>query len=229
MSADGSERSTPEERAQQRERLARWLLEWRLDQALASGQRVTEAPAPTDDFAGATDAPLESEPAPATGQIRLLAPVGEATAARPRLVAVIECDAQGRWLVAPFGRFADPALSGEWATGRDQLPLRVLCLWNARWVGADSVRLGWVVGQLTPEERAAAQAVLAAGGDTASLPDALRAQVGPPLGHPDDPRLVYRERERVVMDGIVREWAAHYWINPDQRLAAEPPHPPYGE
>ena len=81
----------------QRERLARWLMEWELANALDDGGDVDDE-LPADD--GAKTETLATSPdreAPVqVGHIRLMAPESASLAARPLFVGALEVDAAGR-------------------------------------------------------------------------------------------------------------------------------------
>src|ERR1041384_8207069 len=131
----------------QRRRLARWLAEWTIDKHLpavtplkpsnprAATLRRSPSPAVRTPRTRAVE-----ETEIAESQIRLLYP--QIPAARPRLlyVAGLREEAFDRFMLAPFGKFAEPALPGEWLTGRSEPSLRVLCLWNARSLPGSIVR-----------------------------------------------------------------------------------------
>ena len=226
-----SNRELPELRktalpAGQKERLARWLHEWQLDADLQhcrdDNAGVVYRPAAGREGGAGNDPPCE------TGQVRLLRPRNRATWQMPVFVALLKKVGASAFLVAPFSRFAQPALPAELLTGRDEHPLRVLCLWNVRSVPRDVVDLSWYLDTLSPEEIASALAVYGAaeGGPT---PAALVGRTGPPLVHPEDPRRVYVRRERLRMDFVLREAAVVYPL-PDVTelpLAAED-RDPYG-
>lgn len=183
------------------ERLGRWLAEWRLDQALPWAAEAD----PRDVSPETTwTAPLRPWKAPQIhpGDIWLLPPW--TAAARPLCVAVLALRDKERGLVAPFGRFSEPGLPGEWATGIDAPLLRVLCVWNTRWMNAAFIRRGWRAGRLSHralERSAALRWFLACG---AQLPRWLERETGPPLLHPADPRWVYQSEEASLLDEAVR-------------------------
>jgi len=90
------------------------------------------------------------------------------------------------------------------------------------------------VNTLTEQERQDALLVFRHVHESEPLPLQLIERIGPPLVHPDDPRLVYEARENLRMDRIVREGAdldgaqSQYLYgekerNDDLRLAAESP------
>ena len=226
-------------RARERETLARWLEEWHLDALLPEPEPAAAGSTPEGGAAPShpgVPAPRPAGPEPpAVGDIRLLAPETPATRDRPVYVAVLRALPPDGWLVAPFGRFATPAVPGEWATRRAAPPLRVLCAWNravlpqARLVGA------WRAGRLSTVEQRQVARLLAALSSAGPLPAVLAARVGPPLLHPADPRHLYVAQERALWSGEralrLAEPPAPYSIgNPSpaaQPLAAEPRDSPY--
>ena len=188
-----------------RRRLGLWLREWEADRILAQAC----APAwQVDPRAGSgidAGAPLLAEHHarnPRVGDVWLLRPMAAGSAAeRPMYVLVME-HLDGEMLqVAPFGRFASPAVPGEWRTGLRAVPLRVLCLWNIRRVPAAAFRGCWCASRLRGAivHRALDVWQHVRDGSPLSLvgPEAL----GPPLVHPRDPRWGYLAAETELWDG----------------------------
>lgn len=216
---------------QQQMRLARWLLDWQLEEALGDdlceAAEAGEGAAPTaGTFAWPVD-PLEVEPAAREGEIRLLSPEISGADRRPLFVAVLaDAGGGGLWL-APFGRFAEPALPGELQLARETPPLRVLCIWAARRIRAGTTGWSWLVDTLTEDERRAAWAVHAHVQTGVPLPEDVLERVGPPLCHPEDPRVVYRARESLAADRWLRALNALYVLPSEdtgwQRAAESPP------
>jgi hypothetical protein len=198
----------------QRRRLAAWLHEWELDRALRRAGEDADATGDGGAAHGALaadqwDDPAVSadEPAPATGQVRLLTP---RAAGRERLlyVAIIDARRPDAVLIAPYGRFAEPALPGELLTRRREHALRVLCMWNTRRVTTALLRDSWWIDDLDAQEQRDASAVYRATQAGTDLPPELAQRVGPPLAdHPSDPRRVYRRGEEAFMNRVVREAA----------------------
>lgn len=191
-------------RRRQLERLAAWLREWkiavRLEAARPAEPSAVTRPSLDYDSLDASDRSARlcvgAKPL-AAGDIVLLPPDAEATRGRPMYVALVRSERPGLWLAVPFGRFAEPALPGEWATGRRAPTLRVLCLWNHGLLEEARLRHGWRVGRLTGRERCAADRLLALRPGEAP-PFRLASRIGPPLAHPLDPRHDYVEEERVL-------------------------------
>jgi hypothetical protein len=143
----------------------------------------------------------DSKPA-LTCQIRLFHPFSKETNGRLRYVAVLKENKDGSWLVAPFGRFSEPAVPGEWKTGRKAPSLRILCIWNARWMARSILERSWVVDRMPAskiEHALVIQQFLAEGKEPSRL---FSNQIGPPLIHPLDPRMEYLEEERAWFSAL---------------------------
>ena len=173
----------------QKQALARWLHEWRTDTLLRDAG---------DDagFPGKQFTPFYvSEPVEA-GQIRLFHPFSKETSAQLRYIAVLRGNRVGTWLVAPFGRFSEPALPGEWSTGRDTPALRTLCIWNSRLLQGSLLGRSWVVDTISTSAIRQALTIHSLLTEGRALPGSLARRIGPPLVHPLDPRLEYVEEEK---------------------------------
>jgi hypothetical protein len=182
----------------QRKRLATWLTEWRLAQRLETDEAET-ASGPC--AVARTYPTARTRRRLSSGAILLLPPDRSATRGRPVYVALLEETAPEVWRVAPFGRFATPAVPGELALRRQALPLRVLCLWNTAQLTQARLVSAYQVGRLTAAERgdiAALRAHLGGTSLSAPLPEPLARRIGPPLGHPLDPRQRYLEESRAL-------------------------------
>jgi len=187
--------------AWQRDRLDRWLLEWQIDRALVDSE---DEPASDLEYPQAEDtpaaevAPFSAEPAVSTGQVRLFSPRVCSPDTRPVYFAVLGRE-EGGFLLAPYGRFSEPAIPGELLTGREAMPLRVLCLWNARKLPVETASESWFIDDLSENEMREATAVLGHAGRGDELPEGIRERVGPPLQHPLDPRIDYLEEESEII------------------------------
>jgi hypothetical protein len=203
------------------QRLARWLREWDVDRRLADEGAQIEAATVAGPEAGAMElADPGGEPL-AEGQIRLLFPDTPETRDRPVFVAVLQ-EQQSAFLVAPFGRFSEPALEGEWLTGRDAPGLRVLCVWNCfAWPPVRLLR-SWLVDELSPTERAGSAAVLQFVRRGIGLPPGAKRHCGPPLRHPADPRQEYRSQERFFANELRRTAGAAGSAGAETKLWPEP-------
>ena len=215
-------------RVAQKRTLIRWLNEWRIEQAL---QNEDEAQAVDGRRYAAKEQkriPLQYDLEPVrAGQIRLFHPFSKETSARARHVVVLMgCD-DGSWLVAPFGRFSEPAVPGEWRTRLRVPALRVLCFWNGRSISESSLARSWVVGRMSASKLARAITIhkcLAAG---KKIPGRHDHHVGPPLVHPLDPRIEYLEEERewfasVAVKRAVDAHTIRPWTLSDGGISALP-------
>jgi len=173
--------------ARQRQALARWLSEWRIDRL--QGEDGQE---PSGKSSGLL---YDVEPA-REGQIRLLHPISDKTAERPRYVVTLKSNSDGSWLVAPFSRFSNPAVPGEWKTGREAPALRILCIWNAGSLSGSVLTRSWVVDHMTATGITKALTIHRLLSKGNELPRSLSRRTGPPIVHPLDPRIEYLEEER---------------------------------
>jgi hypothetical protein len=183
--------------SEQREMLAAWLAEWRLEKDLppppqedeaSSGDGRTEfGQSDSDKTVAATGAVLRA------GDIVLLPPDGEMSSARPVYVTLLDARPNGSWLCAPFSRFSTPATEGEYATGRNFDPLKVICAWNAHDLPQNVLARGWLVEHLgAPDVKILSDFALKR---RAELP---RARRGSPIVHPLDPRRESIAEERCL-------------------------------
>ncbi len=181
-----------------RERLAAWLREWNIEQALAAKTYPAPLAPPARPRAG------RCRPARA-GDVRLLRPDTPTGLSRPRYFLVLHI-VGARAVVVPFGRFSVPAIPGEWRTEHPAAPLAILCLWNRRELPLELVERSWPVAQFGPEQLEIANRLAddAAPPEEAPPPE-LAAQVGPPLRHPDDPRWRYLIEEAEAWD-LLEDW-----------------------
>lgn len=212
--------------SEQREMLAAWLAEWRLEKDLPPPPQEDETPSGdgqtefgqsnSDKTVAATGAVLRA------GDIVLLPPDGETSSVRPVYVTLLDARPNGSWLCAPFSRFSTPASEDEYATGRNFDPLKVVCAWNANYLPQDVLARGWVVERLgAPDLKILADFALKR---RAELPPARR---GPPIVHPLDPRHEYIEEERCLWidfqsteSDTPQDWEVR---EPPVGYAAEPP------
>ena len=180
--------------SEQREMLAAWLAEWRLDKELPPPQQEGGASVVDEDSAlepdktiGATETVLHP------GDIVLLPPDGETSSMRPVYVVLLTAKAAGSWLCAPFSRFSTPATEGEYATGRSFDPLKVVCAWNAGQLLQAVLERGWLVERL-----GAADLKILTDFAMNRRDELPPAKCGPPIVHPLDPRREYIEEERCL-------------------------------
>src|SRR5690606_38221849 len=120
----------------------------------------------------------------------------ETTSEQPRYAALLE-KTENFWRAVPFSRFPVPATPGEIATGREDIPLKVLCPWNLCLINSHRLVGGWVVDHLSPEEKNLLNIALALTPDQ-HPPAALKGRHGPRLTHPFDPRHEYIDQERLL-------------------------------
>ena len=181
----------------QQRRLARWLIEWNLDRALRSTGISSDARSAES----LCDAPKTGPGALAVGQVRLFHPGPSPTMDQgPLYVAVLEERSGNTFLIAPFGRFSEPATPGEWKTGLRPMPLRVLCLWNARVVTVATLRSSWQAGRIQGSKIIQALELHAHVLSGAPLASSRPADLGPPLRHPLDPRHAYMAEAAALLD-----------------------------
>lgn len=195
----------------QRDRLARWLAEWEIDDALAAVGAGASEPQPDAGAVGelaADIASTEDGPVPAPGQVRLFSPEPRAARHRALYVALLAWRGEDVLLAAPYGRFSEPAVPGELLTVRDTPALRVLCPWNARPLTVTLLQRTWFVDKLDDGETAEAVDLHRCMEQRHAIPAELRHRIGPPLRHPADPRHTYLRQERIRMDLLVRESGA---------------------
>ncbi|GEM_PF-1912300 len=179
-------------------KLSAWLDEWYADQLLAQ----VSVPG---DFGPTLDAPTnepEDEPAPACGDIRLLAPDSKVAGSRPILIAILEAAGKHKWLVAPFSRFATPATPGELHTDLESTGLTVLCVWNATRLSKSLVQQSWQVDAIDDGLFSDVQSMLQHITDETELEPELADRVGPPIQHPADPRHTYVAEEMARMEQL---------------------------
>jgi hypothetical protein len=174
-----------------REALAAWLAERVLDQSLAEDPppRVLRRAVHYD----------EKPVLPKPGEVYLLRPTHANWG--PVYVLVLE-PAPAGWRVVPFGRYATPAVPGEWATGLEAVPLRVLCGWNSRVVRPE-VLLPGVVKRMAPKRLVDFISMYRHIMTRAPAPKKSSVSLGPPLIHPADPRYAYLDEERTRLDDHV--------------------------
>jgi hypothetical protein len=193
----------------QRRALSRWLEEWMVHMTLAVCPVVDRVPETSGREAGVAMGGegtglggKTEEHFLSVGQIRLLRPGGKVLEQmRPVYVVLLKREKDAAWLVAPFGRFSNPAVRGEWLTGIRAAPLRVLCLWNARIVAEETVlRAAWLCSMLTADQFARGMEVWRHIREGAPLEHVPARRVGPPLLHPLDPRHGYLQEECELLD-----------------------------
>lgn len=186
-----------------RRRLADWLAERRMDRLMRGGADESESrpePSPAgtliryDQRVGAR----QLKP----GAIHILRPVAASNQVfGPVYVLLVEFvdGVSGGWRMMPFGRYAEPAVPGEWATGQTWAPLRVLCLWNDRVVDPDRL-IPEPAGRFGPAIMRRVLAIRRFMHEGGVLASRDRRTLGPPLFHPADPRHAYLDEEVERLD-----------------------------
>jgi len=173
-----------------RSQLAVWLAERALDHTLNEDETKLPVQSVTR-----YDAPKNVLQA---GEVHLMRPAGGEWG--PVYVLVMEEVIGGRWLVIPFGRYASPAVPGEWCSGLDAASLLVLCGWNHREVESDRLLPGGAVKRLTAKILTKSLAAMRHVTQGLALSKEAEIVFGPPLIHPADPRYVYLDEERKRLD-----------------------------
>lgn len=199
----------------------RWLLEWEIARKLTRGSEEKLGSQSIVHHGSRANRVHDDDGEVRRGDVRLLAARFVPRADRPVYVAVISDWDDGRWLIAPFGGFSVPATRGELATGCADMPLKTLCLWNARDISAEVLSQSWLVDRMGEEELASAWAVFrhVAVGD--ALPDALRDRVGPPIFHANDPRGIY-QREEAGRLADLADWSEQPGSKESDHMIAPP-------
>lgn len=205
----------------QARRLAAWMAEWDIHCRLSADSDASPHPPSEAILQDGDVAP--TDPSPQPGEVRLLSPTVPGAGARLIHVALFAGEDAPSLLSVPYSRFSEPAVPGEFLTGRAE-PLQVLCPWNARPLPLKVLERSWVVDNLSEEEEAQALAVLRHVRSGAALPSELADLVGPPLSHPDDPRHAYINRETLLMDRLAGTAPLTYPLpeSTDLPKAAEP-------
>jgi len=178
---------------EQRARLAAWLNVYRLDRHLRDDTVSASCPEP----------PTAAHEQPDPGQIRLLPPVSSTPPEyeRPIYILVTSATQPGIFTVIPFSRFDMPATPQEWTTQWPETPLQVLCFWNARSVAARALQATWLVSRVS--ELQLRQVIEAGNNSTSPAAYPVDMRCGPPLVHPLDPRHVYLQEERSLLDDAI--------------------------
>ena len=137
------------------------------------------------------------------GEVRHLVP--ELVPDMDREVHVLVLDEKDdEVLVAGFTPFSVPASSEELVTGLDVEGLRVLALWNCRWLKRGTMERSWKVDVELGSLLADAVLLRGARMQDAPVPEHLQDRVGPEVVAPDDARWDYFEKggAYLVMVGV---------------------------
>lgn len=195
--------------AREREQLAAWLAERDLERLLGEASTPREALPMTGlryvRTPRAADRVRE-------GDVVLLRP-DSAGAWGPVYAVLLDVASENHWRAIPFGRYATPAVPGEWQTPLVATPLRVLCFWNARGV-ARSQFLPGPVKRCAPKQLDQIRRIDRHVNERAPLEPREAKRLGPPLIHPADPRYAYLEEERERLDAHLHV-AASTSVAPD--------------
>jgi hypothetical protein len=205
-----------------RNRLSNWLQEWNLRNEMLKVGPPSESENKSGENLNAaslvdyTDDPIQ------IGDIRILRSrlIGETDL--PVYVAVISEWVDGDWLIAPYGEFSEPATTGELLTGREDLGLRVLCLWNAHSISSEDLSFSFLEDRMTDEERNDSWEVFRAVSTGDDLPQHLSKRIGPPIVHPKDPRIAYQEEFKELMSPIRECWTLPQIIETPVEFVDEP-------
>jgi len=179
--------------------LEHWLFEWELGKKMADLQVVK--PALSLDSEPKLDTDTDKEKVK-LGDILLLSQFVLPQAPRPVYLAVLSAWGSGRWLIAPYSAFSVPATTGELLTGRDDFPLKTLCLWNTLDVDEETLNQGWRIGTMSREELDESWAVFKKVATGAELSSELNHRIGPPILQSNDPRCEYQHWESNILRAL---------------------------
>jgi hypothetical protein len=201
----------------QRHRLANWLREWEIAQALRPSRQADTAVPGASLSAPADEADRERlaglvrpfDPVVAVGQVRLLPTDRVPGIDAPVLVCVLSDWEAGDVLVAKVSPFAEPATSGEWLTGFAEPLVRVLSLWNVVNLPPSMLAWSWIAAEFSKEQQADAWTVFQHVTTGVALPAHLAERVGPPIVNPADPRTQYQREQAAVMVALQLTVAEH--------------------
>jgi hypothetical protein len=189
----------------QTRRLRAWIDEWTREMKLRQADAgLVEDELDTDLRRGSAfgSSAASFDPEVRVGQIRLLSPKLIPNCPRFLYFAVIADWADGVKLISPFSNFSEPASPGELCTGRSDLALRVLCLWNSHTLPLELLAQSWIVDRIAESEVDAAWAVFESVTFGKPLPMELLERTGPPISHPRDPRRQYQVEEMRLLSSL---------------------------
>lgn len=190
----------------QRRHLERWLIEWdiRTHMGCADATQHPQTPSTSqpDEASFAFSISAYTSGTVSIRDIVLLDPSITPLATRPMYFAVLANWGGDRWLVAPYGAYSVPATTGELLTERQELSLRVLCLWNARDIDSASLQKRWAVGSMSHKQREEAWAVFRNVAIGEPLPPELVDRIGAPILREDDPRREYQRAEAYYLSQL---------------------------
>ncbi|HUD04244.1 MAG TPA: hypothetical protein VMR73_02005 [Candidatus Paceibacterota bacterium] len=155
------------------------------------------------------------------GQIRLFSPQILPNCTRPVTFSVVanwdKTDGDELKLIAPYGRYPEPAMPGEFRTGRPfeyslcDPNFSVLCLWNSYTVPTDVLTKSWLIDVVKEDELDDAWEVwkhVSLGGE---LPTRLAERVGPQILSKFDPREAYQKEELDLLRPILKHFLSRYY------------------
>lgn len=182
-----------------RAKLACWLLEWEMDQALSETEDISssngEVTCSSADYELLRDLVRPFDGEVREGEVRMMSPGLFPDELLPVCLAVL-CDwGDGLYLCAPFSPYQTPAVQGELWTGRVHFTQSVLQLWNACILREGVVSESWSRSELTSTELVDAFAVFRYIMTGVGLPERLLGRIGPPIHSDSDPRHAYQSIE----------------------------------
>lgn len=139
------------------------------------------------------------------GDIRLVSPRFLPGVDRPLAVLLLDQNFEtDEWVVVPFSPENQAVRNGEWETQLEEPLLHVLCFWNARTVQGCVLEESQAVDSLNADELEHCDRLYRAWTTRQpwSLVDAARSAA--PLRASLDPRQDYVDREREMLDGLVK-------------------------
>jgi hypothetical protein len=137
------------------------------------------------------------------GQILHLPPSLHSGVRRSVYALVLGIDEENQRVeVVPFGPVTVPALVTEMRTDLPDRMLAVLCLWNVAWLGMKDLERCWMLSDVDEGLMKRVDALREALKKGDSLPEDLKALVGPPLEHPADPRMDYIATEERLWEQV---------------------------
>lgn len=183
-------------------KLARWLDERELDQALPTEESERKPVTETLLNLPCKDPFLEKLE---EGDVVLLShELTPKDAVRPIYLAILRHWEDDHWLFAPYSPYSEPATDEELRMMDEDFGLRVLCLWNSHTAEKKTLCRSWHVGKLDETDRKEALSVFWYKMGMKELSERLMERVGPVLLHSKDPRRIYL-REQLSLLALVRD------------------------
>lgn len=183
-------------------KLARWLDERELDQALPTEETERKPVTETLLNLPCKDPSLKKLE---EGDVVLLShELTPKDAVRPIYLAILRHWEDDHWLFAPYSPYSEPATDEELRMKDEDFGLRVLCLWNSHTAEKKTLCRSWHVGKLDETDRKDALSVFWYKMGMKELSERLMERVGPVLLHSKDPRRIYL-REQLSLLALVRD------------------------